>query len=93
MLLRYLGAAVLAAGMVAAAQAVEVPVQKGAKAAAEARPDDVICTYERSVGSHIKRRNCATRAQRDERARQDQDAVGRVGKRPTKGAAEPRPIQ
>jgi hypothetical protein len=89
MFLKHLSVAVLAAGLMSAAQAVEVPVKKGAKAAAEAAPDDVICTYEHSVGSHLKRRTCATRAQRNERARQDQDSVKRVGKGNTRRAAEP----
>ena len=92
MFLKRLSVAIAAAGMMASAQAVEVPVHKGAKAAAEAGPDDVICTYEHSVGSHLKRRNCATRAQREERSRQDQNAVRRSGAS-AKAATEVRPIQ
>lgn len=70
--------AVLVAGLSLPAAA---DVKKGAQAAAEAAPDDVICTYERSVGSHIKRRVCATRAQRDEQARADQEAMGNTQRR------------
>ena len=92
MFLKHLSVAVLAAALMSTAQAVEVPVKKGAKAAAEAAPDDVICTYERTVGSHLKRRTCATRSQRDERARQDQDAVRRRASS-AKAAVDPRPVQ
>lgn len=64
--------------VVASAQAVEVPVQKGAEAAADAAPDDVICTYESSTGSHLKHRVCATRRQREESAAADREAMSKL---------------
>jgi len=44
----------------------------------EARPDDLICTYEKTTGSHLKKRVCATRSDREQRARADQDAMGNI---------------
>jgi hypothetical protein len=75
MFLKQLSAALLVACVATAAGAVEVPVKKGAKAAAEARADDLVCTYERATGSHLKKRVCATRAQREARAAADQDIM------------------
>ena len=62
-----------------AAQAAEV--KSGAKAAAEAAPDDVICTYETPVGSHVKKRICVTKAERDRRTEQDRDTMRNVQNR------------
>lgn len=78
MLLKSLTAALLAAAVSSTAHA---EIKKGAQAAAEAAPDDVICTYEKSVGSHIKRRVCATRAQRDEQAEADKRALAGAQRR------------
>lgn len=51
-----------------------------AKKPAKAAPssEDLICTYEQPVGTHIRRRTCVTRGERDERARRDQDAMQRM---------------
>jgi hypothetical protein len=71
--------AVLFAGVMAtAAQATEVKVQKGAEAAAKAAPDDIICTYETTVGSHMKRRVCASRQDREQRAAAEQDRMNQM---------------
>lgn len=35
----------------------------------------VICTTEHTLGSHLPKRTCATREQRDERAKADQQAM------------------
>lgn len=78
MLPKTLTAAMLAAVLTTAAHA---EVKKGPQAAAEAAPDDVICTYEKSVGSHIKRRVCATRADRDAQAQADQEAMSKTQRR------------
>jgi hypothetical protein len=43
-----------------------------------ARPDDLICTYETLLGSHVKRRICVTRSEKEAQARADQDAMGRM---------------
>jgi hypothetical protein len=76
----------LLAGMVAlAAQAGDA--KTGLEAAANAAPDDVICTHETPMGSHIKRRVCATRAQRDEQTKLDQEALRSAQGRGKKGYA------
>jgi hypothetical protein len=71
MSLKKMSALLLAAGVMASAQAAE---QKSG-AAAEQKPDDIVCTYEKKTGSHLKQRICTTRAERDEIARQDQEAL------------------
>jgi hypothetical protein len=38
----------------------------------DAAPDDIICLSESPVGSHVKRRTCLTREQREEQARKSQ---------------------
>lgn len=48
------------------------------KKSAEARPDDLVCVYERSTGSNIGRRVCATRKEREERAQRDRDEMQRL---------------
>lgn len=64
----------LLAGVAFSAQA----AQAAKKPQPAPRGDDLICTYEQPVGTHIKRRTCATRADRDERARKDQEALQRM---------------
>lgn len=43
--------------------------------AGEERPDDVICTFEKPMGSHIKRKVCATRQAREEKTKADQELM------------------
>jgi hypothetical protein len=38
----------------------------------------VVCSSERSTGSHLRRRTCQTEAQREERRKQDQEAMERL---------------
>jgi hypothetical protein len=56
------------------------------KAAPAERPDDIVCTYEQSTGSHIKKRTCMTRGQRAERAQRDREMLDRVQDRNMRGA-------
>ena len=77
MFLKRLGVVgLLLAGLAATAQAAERA--KKDQPAKPQRGDDIICTYEQPVGTHIKRRTCATRAERQERARRDQEALQRM---------------
>lgn len=78
MFLKRISAVVLvAASMAGTAVAADTSRDKK-PAAAEARPDDVICTYEQPVGTHIKRRVCVTRETRELQQRQSQDAAQRM---------------
>ena len=81
MFLKQLSAALLVAGLAGVAGAAEAPAARGAKPAA-APQDDVVCTYEKSLGSHLKRRVCTTRVERDARARADQDRMRTMSGRP-----------
>lgn len=81
-------ALLFAAGLFAASSvlAAEAPagkptIQTGDEAAAKAAPDDVICTYDQVVGSHLKKRRCATRAARDAQAEADQQALKNAQRR------------
>lgn len=56
-------------------------VQTGEEAAAKAAPDDVICTYEQPIGSHLKKRVCSSRAARDAQAEADQKAMKNAQRR------------
>lgn len=56
----------------------------------EERPDDVICTTETPMGSHIKRRVCATREARDEAQKANQEAMERA-RRTGRGQANSEP--
>ena len=49
---------------------------------AQAPADRPVCTYESSTGSHIRKRVCTTRAQREERAAQDREAAQRLKELP-----------
>jgi hypothetical protein len=73
MIYKVLTGALLALAVTATAQAGEAK-----KAAKTAAADEVVCTYERSVGSHLGRRVCATRAQREEKSRANQDAMAHL---------------
>jgi hypothetical protein len=56
------------------------------KAAPVERADDIVCTYEQSTGSHIKKRTCMTRGQRAERAQRDREMLERAQDRNMRGA-------
>jgi hypothetical protein len=72
---KMMSVALIALAGTSMAQAAERKVTK------EAAPrEEVVCTTERSVGSHIPTRICTTRAQRDEQARAGQDAVRRMNR-------------
>ena len=66
-------AALLCAAAVSLAHAADSK-QAGAQAPAEPQ-DEMVCTYEQTTGSHLGHRVCMTRKQRDERAREDQEAM------------------
>lgn len=74
---RISGVLLVAASMVATAAADDPSSEKKPEPPQE-RPDDLICTYERPVGTNIPRRVCATRAQRDQQQRDSQDAARRM---------------
>jgi hypothetical protein len=57
-----LGLAVLAAGAADAAAKTPPPAK-----------DKLVCTYQASTGSHIKRRLCMTESERKDRQRRDQE--------------------
>jgi hypothetical protein len=80
MILKRLSVLLLSGGMVfslAAAPKPEPPKP------GEERPDDVICTFETPMGSHIKRKVCATRQAREEKTKADQDLLRRQSARGT----------
>lgn len=88
MSLKAMSALLLATGVMASAQAADGK----AGGAAGQKPDDVICTYEKKTGSHLKQRVCATRTERDEIARQDQEALRKFkGGSSAKGAGSSDP--
>jgi hypothetical protein len=74
MLWKTIAAACLAVTFAAHAAQTQ-PAQKAAAAPAKGSQDEVICTSERATGSHIAKRTCSTRAQRDAQAKADQDAM------------------
>jgi len=66
-------AVLLCAAAVSMAQAAD-PKPAGTQPPADSQ-DEMVCTYEQTTGSHLGHRVCMTRKQRDERAKQDQDAL------------------
>lgn len=40
--------------------------------------NDMVCHYEQETGSHIKKRSCATRAEREDQAKRDQKEMQRL---------------
>lgn len=46
--------------------------------AAKADKPKLVCTKERSTGSHLPKRVCMTQAQHEERRRRDRDAMERM---------------
>lgn len=73
MILKPLFLSLLAAGMSTSVYAAEPKPQPPKPG--EERADDVICTVESVLGSHLKRRVCTTRQAREERAKADQKAL------------------
>ena len=72
MLTKLIAGSLLAATL-APALAAQSPAQNAAKPAAQ---DEVVCTLESStVGSHLRRRVCTTRAARDERTQRDRQTM------------------
>jgi hypothetical protein len=63
-------AALLCPAVFSMAQAAE---QKTAPAPGS--PDEVVCTFEQTTGSHLGHKVCATRRAREERAKEDQEAL------------------
>lgn len=55
-----------------AAAAVETPAKA---ASGDDAANQMVCFIEPSTGSHIKKRVCMTRAEREARTRQDQDTM------------------
>ena len=74
---RSLLAAALLACMLPATAA--TPAKSGK---AQASGDSLICTREASTGSHLRKRSCTTRAQREERRAQDREAAQRLREQP-----------
>ncbi|HUS25048.1 MAG TPA: hypothetical protein VM369_08870 [Candidatus Binatia bacterium] len=68
-----LSQALALAALMGTACAVQAETAKPANSGA--RPDDVVCTYEKTTGSHLGRRVCATRAAREQRAKENQEAM------------------
>ncbi|MGQ0432104.1 MAG: hypothetical protein ACT452_06835 [Microthrixaceae bacterium] len=52
---------------------------------------DAVCSTGASTGSHIKKRVCTTRAERERRAREDQEAMNRVKRGPSGNTANTGP--
>ena len=75
MFLKRLSVVCLMAGFAVSAHAAEGAKKKQKP---QQRGDDLICTYEQPVGTHIKRRTCVTRAERADRAQKDQEAMQRM---------------
>lgn len=75
MFLMRISAVLLACSLPAAAFA--APAQPQPPKPGEERPDDVICETVTPIGSHIKRRVCATRQAREEKTKADQELMKR----------------
>jgi hypothetical protein len=78
----FVAMALACAVLSATAAAAEKDDSKAAKPASS----ELVCTYETPVGSHVKKRTCVTRAQRDQRAEQDRGRMRDVqnrGSRPS----------
>ena len=72
--------------LLAAAAATSAQAETKKESKPVERSSDVVCTYEQSTGSHIKKRNCMTRSQRAERAERDREAMERAQNRNMRGA-------
>lgn len=51
-----------------------------AEAAEASRDDDVICTYEKRIGSHMKQAVCMTKKQREQLTEESQDEARRANR-------------
>lgn len=73
-------------------QTVRAKQYESEKAALQAADrDDVVCTYERTVGSHLKKSICMTAAEREARAEQSRDSAQRAQRTknsPTSGTSD-----
>ncbi len=81
MILKRLSVLLLSCGM--AFSLLAAPSKPEPPKPGEERPDDVICTFEMPMGSHIKRKVCATRQAREEKTKADQDLLRRQSARGT----------
>lgn len=75
MILERISILLLAGGMSASVFA--APAKPEPPKAGEERGDDVICTFETTMGSHIKRKVCATRQAREDKTQGDQELMRR----------------
>ncbi|MCK6552617.1 hypothetical protein L6R52_42730 [Myxococcota bacterium] len=71
-----------------AASAASADGGKSADSEAQAsapKKDDLVCRMEAEIGSHLKKKVCRTRTQREREAREAQDAIrrGQTGARPS----------
>lgn len=53
-----------------------------------AADDDVICTYEKRIGSHMKQATCMTKQQREEQTEASQEEARRANRNMGRGNAE-----
>lgn len=58
------------------------PAHAGNAPESKADSPKVVCTKERSTGSHLPRRVCASQAEHEERRKQDQAAMERLRSKP-----------
>jgi invasion protein IalB len=73
-------AAVLLADASAAAapQAAAAPAEATASSKAKADKDELVCTYEETIGTRFRKKICSTRREADDRSRQDRDNLNRM---------------
>jgi hypothetical protein len=64
--------------LISAAVALLCAAASPAAFAEKPRSAEMVCRYEQSTGSHIKKRSCATRAAREEQAKRDQKEMERL---------------
>lgn len=67
--------ALLLAGSLAASASIFAADKPAPAAKAAPHPDDVVCTYELRTGSHLKRKICNTRANREREAKDSREAL------------------
>ncbi len=79
MILKRLSVFLLASGLACSPLALTAAESKPQPPAqGEERPDDVICETVTPIGSHIKRRVCATRQARDEARKANEEDLNRI---------------
>ena len=76
MILKRISILLLASGM--SANVFDAPAKPEPPKAGEERSDDVICETVTPIGSHIKRRVCATRQARDDQRKANEEDLQRV---------------